>query len=142
MVEFYEPCSKHSLILTGLEMFERVDGKFLGSQDQTMLYWTELPEFSRLQAHRRTWESDDEGGRDESLRKKLSYLGSVEGIDTLTGEFLEFPAKLLGFSQEIFDPKSGLAAYGLDSLSGVSCQYWFHRGMSVVLCVDIERPVH
>lgn len=122
--------SDRSFILTGLEMFERVDGKLVGSQDQTMLYWTELPEFGFLQSYRKTWNTDqDKGEKDLSLKDQVDALGELDARLRLLGSFLSFLAGLLGYEVGVFDPTSPLVTYGLDSLSGVSCQYWFHRGM-------------
>ena len=46
----------------------------------------------------------------------------------LEDAFLGFLAGLLGFEEGNFQTEQGLWIYGVDSLSGVSCQYWFHRG--------------
>lgn len=121
------PRSERSLIVTGLEMFERVDGKLVGSQDQTQLYWTELPEFSHLQSHRL---SDAKEKIDEklSLREQLQKCDKKNAHTVLLEAFLTFLTQLLGFSSESFNPALSLAMYGLDSLSAVSCQYWFYRG--------------
>lgn len=122
--------SDRSLILTGLEMYERVDGKLLGSQDQTQLYWTEVPEFSHLQSHRLSSAKGGKGDSQLSLRKRLQGLnkGGAHGI--AMEAFLAFLSQLLGFESSTFNPGSPLAVYGLDSLSAVSCQYWFYRGQS------------
>ena len=118
------------LLLTGLEMFERVDGKLVGSQDQTQLYWTELPEFGHLQTHRLSNGGGTSDGQ-MSLRERLVALNGEDREKVhkaLLDAFLEFFAKLLGFDTEMFNPGSSLFSYGLDSLSAVSCQYWFYRG--------------
>ena len=109
-------------------MFERVDGKIVGNQDQMQLYWTELPEFGHLQSHRK---SDKIGNGNEGmgLRESLGKLNDEEWAGMLQGRFLGFLSTLLGFAKESFDGKARLGAYGLDSLSAVSCQYWFHRGL-------------
>jgi len=123
-------------------MFSRVDGKLVGSQDQTQLYWTEVPEFGFLQEHSLSG-ARGTGGREVSLRERME--GAVEGgkggeggevgegeagREMLEMAFMRFVAGLLGFEVEKMNGEGILAVYGLDSLSGVSCQYWFHRGMS------------
>ena len=120
--------SERSLIVTGLEMFERVDGKLVGSQDQTQLYWTELPELGFLQTHRL---GDTKGSPDEqlSLRQRIQDLHEKDAHNVLLDAFLPFLSQLLGFPTSTFTPSVSLAMYGLDSLSAVSCQYWFHRSL-------------
>ena len=124
-----------SLLLTGLEMFERVDGKIVGNQDQMQLYWTELPEFSHLQSHR-TSGTSGKGAGDLGLRESLGKVSDGEWAGMLSERFLGFLATLLGFAKESFDGKARLGAYGLDSLSAVSCQYWFHRGLFSLLLLS------
>lgn len=119
--------SERSLIVTGLEMFERVDGKLVGSQDQTQLYWTELPEFSHLQSHR-FGDAKERSDEKLSLREQLRDSDKMDPRVVLLEAFLAFLSQLLGFSSESFNPAVSLAMYGLDSLSAVSCQYWFYRG--------------
>lgn len=120
--------SERSLIVTGLEMFERVDGKLVGSQDQTQLYWTELPEFSHLQSHRLS-DAKEKVHVELSLREQLRDCDKENAHSVLFQAFLAFLTQLLGFSSESFNPALSLAMYGLDSLSAVSCQYWFYRGL-------------
>ena len=120
--------SERSLILTGLEMFDRVDGKLVGSQDQTQLYWTELPEFGFLQHHSLS-STTGKGETQLSIREQLAGIPAKNVPAAMQDAFLAFVAQLLGFDASLFNPASSLAIYGLDSLSAVSCQYWFHRGM-------------
>ena len=40
------PRRERPIILTGLEMFEKVNGKIIGSQDQSQVIWTDFPEVS------------------------------------------------------------------------------------------------
>lgn len=48
-----ESChSDRLLILTGLKVFDRVDGRLVGSKDQTQPFWTELLEFAEPQIAR------------------------------------------------------------------------------------------
>ena len=64
--------------------------------------------------------------RDKGVREK--EVGEV-----ITDAYLDFLAQLSGFAKERIDPeRGGLGMYGIDSLSGVSCQYWFHRGESLL----------
>ena len=126
IVESYR--SERSLILTGLEMFDRVDGKLVGSQDQTQLYWTDVPEFGFLQHHSLS-SVTGKGDQQISIREKLARITGTEIPAAIQGAFLDFVAQLLGFDATVINPASSLAVYGLDSLSAVSCQYWFYRGM-------------
>ncbi|KAI9718693.1 MAG: Type I Iterative PKS [Candelaria pacifica] len=130
--------SERSMILTGLEMFERVDGKLVGSIDQQQLYWTELPEFSLLQSHRL---SDGRSGpaMKDDLREQVQNMDAGSAIAALLDAFFSFLSELLGFPTSTLDPTSSLSMYGLDSLSAVSCQYWFHKGHS--LCMSYKLKV-
>ncbi len=122
--------SERSMILTGLEMFERVDGKLVGSIDQQQLYWTELPEFGFLQSHRLS--SGKEGASTKAgLLEQVRKLNERDAKAALLVAFFAFLSELLGFPNTTFDATSSLSMYGLDSLSAVSCQYWFHKGQSL-----------
>jgi hypothetical protein len=128
--ESHDSQSTRSFILTGLESFEQVNGEFLGSKDQTMLYWTELPEFGFLHSYRKT--PRGEAGRKKqalSLKEQALTMSEADARAALLGNFLAFLAGLVGFPIDTFNSGSPLASYGLDSLSAVSCQHWFHRGM-------------
>lgn len=117
-------------------MFDRVNGNVVGSQDQTQLYWTELPEFGHLQNHVFIDEaSSSKSGADIPLRERLQATtdATESGYNVLLEAFLEFLAKLQGFDQSAFEPTAALANYGFDSLSAVSCQFWFHRGKLSIL---------
>ena len=48
--------------------------------------------------------------------------------DVIRVAFLNFLSQLLGFGVDTFDPSQALNMYGIDSLSGLSCQFWFHKG--------------
>ena len=122
--------SDRSLILTGLEMFECIDGKLVGSQDQTQLYWTDLPEFGHLQSHSLS-EATNKPDRQLNLQERIQSLNKEEARITLLEAFLDFLSKLLGFATSTFNPTSPLSMCGLDSLSAVSCQYWFYKGSHV-----------
>ncbi|KAL3426053.1 beta-ketoacyl synthase domain-containing protein [Phlyctema vagabunda] len=135
--ESYNLKSDRPFILTGLEMFERVDGKLVGSQDQTMLYWTELPEFGFLQSHRKTWDSDrNTDTQYMDLKEGVNKADESEARALLLDAFMGFLAQLLGYQVTTLDAKNPLVAYGIDSLTGVSCQYWFHRELDV----DVKVP--
>lgn len=115
-----------SLIVTGLEMFERIDGKLAGRSDQ--LYWTELPEFGHLQEHKRG-DLAHRGKNKVTLREKITKLDDKGAARReLTAGFTLFLSQLLRIDQSNFKNTNELAMYGLDSLSAMSCQYWFFRG--------------
>ena len=62
--------------------------------------------------------------------KSNSHGSQVSAIKRLlSNAFISYLATLLGFPQDTIDADHSLAMYGLDSLSGVGCQYWFWRGM-------------
>lgn len=120
------PRRDRSLIVTGLEMFERLDGKITGRPDQ--LYWPELPEFGHLQVHKRS-DLVGKGNSKVSLRETIMKLEDDGAARMkLRDEFITFLSQLLRFDKSTFTDISELAMYGLDSLSAVSCQYWFFRG--------------
>lgn len=67
------------------------------------------------------------------LQDASSVLPSTTGPDAkaktlMTNAFLAFLSNLVGFAKDALDPAQPLAMCGIDSLSGVSCQYWFWRG--------------
>ncbi|RDW80856.1 hypothetical protein BP5796_05554 [Coleophoma crateriformis] len=136
VTESHNPASTRSFILTGLDMFERVDDRLVGAKDQTMLYWTELPEFGFLQSYKKTWDMDDGHGNEMTLKEKVATLDENQMRETVMNAFLSFLAGLLGFQTQIFDRQSPLVVYGLDSLSAVSCQYWFHRELDAAVKVS------
>ena len=122
--------SDRSVMVTGLEMFERIDGKLVGSQDQTQLYWTDLAEFGHLQSHSLS-EATNKPDRQLSLQELIQTLNEEEARIALLETFLDFLSKLLGFATSTFNSSSPLSMCGLDSLSAVSCQYWFYKGSHV-----------
>lgn len=126
--------SDRSLIVTGLEMFDRVDGTLVGSRDQTQLFWTELPEFAFLQNHKLGDTDERLADTKRSPRERALLLPEHEAQEVLQEAFIGFLSQLLGFPVAKFQPTSPFTAYGLDSLSAVSCQYWLHRSM---LCLEI-----
>lgn len=126
----YEPPRRdRSLIVTGLEMFEReTDGTLAGRSEP--LFWAELPEFGHLQTYQSESSGDKvkgEGGQG-SLRERVVAAGKEEALSMVEEAFIAFLSRSLGFAADAFDSKRELAMYGVDSLSGVSCQYWLHKG--------------
>lgn len=118
---------ERSLIVTGLEMFERVDGKIAGRGDP--LYWTEVPEFGHLSTYKLS-NTGKGSEKEKTLREKVKAAeGEEEKKQVVLEAFITFLSSLLGFPKSTFIESSPLAQYGLDSLSAVSCQYWLHRGM-------------
>ncbi len=118
---------ERSLIVTGLEMFERVDGKIVGRADP--LYWTEVPEFGHLSTYRLSITGRD-SEKEKSLKERVEAAEGAEGKkEVVLDAFKTFLSTLLGFPASTFIESSPLTQYGLDSLSAVSCQYWLHRGM-------------
>ncbi|KAL9115428.1 MAG: hypothetical protein Q9227_000749 [Pyrenula ochraceoflavens] len=147
-----------AVILTGLEMFERgPDGRLLqqmggGTDDRgkkkkkeskgERIYWTDLPEFSQLMEYHceADGEDDDRGGK-VGLKDRVRAIGEVgKKREVVVREaFVEFLASLLGFGREVFEAGQGqgkgMGEYGLDSLGGVSCQYWFWSELGVEISV-------
>lgn len=142
-------------------MFQRdADNKLVG-RNHAPLFWTELPEFSHLQTYA---PPSQDGGyaskKDIILKKQVTELlagdGGGEGGESaskredvknvVTDAFLGFLAQLSGFAAERIDvERGGLGMYGIDSLSGVGCQYWFHRGeltFSLVLSSFLPACFH
>ena len=62
-------------------------------------------------------------------------LDEEQAIAIALEAFIGFLEQLLGFESEKFNPSERLAMYGLDSLSGVSCQYWLCKGACSELVV-------
>ena len=90
-----------------------------------------MPEFGHLQNHVLVDEaSASKSGAELTIRERLQATsGARESeYDVLLEGFLQFLAKLQGFDQSAFEPAAALSNYGFDSLSAVSCQFWFHRG--------------
>lgn len=123
------PRRDRSLIVTGLDMLEReADGSLAGHTEP--LFWTELPEFGHLQIYKAGDTTADGAGRSEraTLRDRLGRLDKEGMKKAVTESFLAFLSRLLGFGADTFDPQQMLTMYGMDSLNGVACQYWFHKG--------------
>lgn len=120
-----------SLILTGLNMFEREeDGSLVGRTEP--LSWIDWPEFGHLQQYKLPTNVDGSNTSKEQLRDQIAAMrrnGMTRQVrDAIKNAFLTFLSQLLGFDVDAFDPSQALMIYGIDSLSGVSCQYWFHKG--------------
>lgn len=114
-------------------MFERdANNKLIGRNEP--LFWAELPEFSHLQTYRSPDCDEKERQKATSLQEQIRKLHDVKDDAGMKGvvmdAFLDFLAKLTGFEKGTIDPGKSLGMYGVDSLSGVSTQYWFHRGKS------------
>lgn len=125
------PRRDRSLVLTGLSMFEReADGSLAGRTDP--LFWTDWPEFGHLQQYKLSTVVDGTKSSQAPLKDQVAdmrHKGDTEQIrGAVRNAFLTFLSQLLGFGVDAFDPSQALMMYGIDSLSGVSCQYWFHKG--------------
>lgn len=119
--------SKRAVMLTGLAMFNRLDGRLIANEGQSLLYWTEQPDFGHLQNHNRTWR-DYKQEQDQALLTQIQSLSELECRKVIERSFFQFLASLLGFDILHFSAKQNLLEYGIDSLTGVACQYWFYRG--------------
>ena len=130
------PRRDRSLIVTGLNMFEReADGSLSGRTEPVM--WTDWPEFGHLQQYKLRTGSESDLNK-ASLKDQVAasrHKGGPEQMkDIIRKAFLTFLSQLLGFAVDAFDTSQALNMHGIDSLSGVSCQYWFHRGTVSVSC--------
>ena len=128
------PRRDRSLVLTGLNMFEReADGSLAGRTEP--LSWIDWPEFGHLQQYKLPAIVDGSDTSTAQLRDQIAAMrrhGATEQVkDAIRDAFLTFLSQLLGFGVDAFDPSQALMMYGIDSLSGVSCQYWFHKGTKV-----------
>ena len=125
------PRRDRSLTVTGLNMFEReADGSLSGHNEPVI--WTDWPEFGHLQQYKlRTGRSESDLNK-ASLKDQVAAMRHKEDPeqmkDIIRNAFLTFMSQLLGFAVDAFDTSQSLNMHGIDSLSGVSCQYWFHRG--------------
>lgn len=122
-----------SLIVTSLEMIEReIDGTLAGRTEP--LFWTEIPDFGHLQRYKATDTTSvgKTGTRRILLKDRVARSRRAtsprELKDVVTTAFLASLSRSLGFGVNTFDPKQPLSTYGIDSLSGVAGQHWFHQG--------------
>lgn len=125
------PRRDRSLILTGLNLFEReADGSLAGRTEP--LIWADWPEFGHLQEYKLPTALGGSITSKAPLIYQVAAMrdkGDIEKMrDAIGDAFLAFLSQLLGFGVDAFDPSQALMMYGIDSLSGVSCQYWFHKG--------------
>lgn len=125
------PRRDRSMILTGLNLFEReANGSLAGRTEP--LFWTDWPEFGHLQQYKLPTFVGGSNPDKAPLRDQVAAMqrkGDKEQMrDAVRNAFLTFLSQLLGFGVDAFDPSQALMMYGIDSLSGVSCQYWFHKG--------------
>ncbi|KAL8822824.1 MAG: hypothetical protein Q9170_008384, partial [Blastenia crenularia] len=140
-----------SLIVTGLEMFEKDDkGQILrheiGGDRGSMrrgkgerIFWTELPEFSHLSHYLPPLPAGED--RETSVREKIERLLGRAGeggeeeeelYSLVVSAFSGFLAETLGYSADAFGTQTGM---GMDSLNAAGCQYWCHRELGVTITV-------
>ena len=127
------PRRDRSLLLTGLNMFEREPtGRLVGRTEPLM--WTDWSEFGHLLQYQISTHEGEIEMTKATLQDQVAAMrnkGDSEQMkDVIRHAFLTFLSQLLGFGADTFDPSQALNMYGIDSLSGVSCQYWFHKGIS------------
>ena len=120
-----------SLILTGLNMFEpEADGSLSGRTEPVM--WTDWPEFGHLQQYKLPTNQSEKNKNKAPLKDQVAatrHRGDIDQMKkVIRNAFLAFLSQLLSFGEDAFDTSQALSMHGIDSLSGVSCQYWFHRG--------------
>jgi len=116
-------------------MFNRVDGRLIVNEGQSLLYWAEQTDFGHLQNHKRTWR-DYKQEQDQALLTQIKSLSELECRKVIERSFFQFLASLLGFDILHFSVKQNLLEYGIDSLTGVACQYWFYRELAVRITVQ------
>ncbi|KAK6359052.1 hypothetical protein TWF696_000222 [Orbilia brochopaga] len=117
------------LLSTGFEMFEKINNQIKTKEWQTQLFWAEYPDFGFLFSH-----SLDLAGSNDVNISLLEQLQSQDGPTahaTLLSAFSKTLASMLGYEISAIDPTAALAAYGLDSLSAVTCRYWFFKETTV-----------
>ncbi|KAF3910565.1 hypothetical protein ABW21_db0202227 [Orbilia brochopaga] len=117
------------LLSTGFEMFEKINDQVKAKEWQTQLFWAEYPDFGFLFSH-----SLDQAGSKDANISLLEQLQSQDGPTahaTLLTTFSKTLASMLGYEVSAIDATAALAAYGLDSLSAVTCRYWFFKETSV-----------
>lgn len=125
------PRRDRALILTGLNMLEReADGSLSGRTEPVI--WTDWPEFGHLQQFKLPAVETRKDMTKAPLKDQVAAMrnkGNVDQMkDAIRDAFLTFLSQLLGFGVDAFDTSQALNLHGIDSLSGVSCQYWFHKG--------------
>lgn len=119
--------SKHtdrSLLVTGFQMFETIDGIVQSKPEQNQLFWTESPEFGFLLDHKFSTTGTT---KTISLCDQLASQEADLAQKTLLDAFLGCLSNVLGYDVSVFDATSSLASYGLDSLNAVACRYWFFK---------------
>ena len=125
------PRRHRALVLTGLNMLEReADGSLSGRTESVM--WTDWPEFGHLQQYKLPAVESRKDMTKAPLKDHVAAMrhnGDVGQMkDTISNAFLTFLSQLLRYGVDAFDTSQALKIYGIDSLGGVSCQYWFHKG--------------
>lgn len=136
--EEYGSSIDDSLIVTGLEMFDRLpNGELKGRSDP--IFWTNLPESSYLMTYIPPLHDLKSADMKMPLKQWAEPFQKHEGVKVdedkrkelqprVTKAFRSFLSDLLGYGQDDIDTTTGLATYGLDSLGAVGCQYWLSRG--------------
>ena len=122
----------HALILTGLEMHSSVDDITQGVEYFVHTFWIDLREFSALHEHFLSAVESENGeeGEGKTIREKiLTCKNESKKTHFLRNELVSFLSMLLGFEKDHFEGSNRLAEYGVDSLSGIGCQYWLFKGL-------------
>lgn len=123
------PRQDHALILTGLSMLEREAEGSLSGRTEPMMR-TDWPDFGHLQQYKLPAVEIRKDMTRSPLKDQVAGMrnkGNVDQMkDAIGNAFLTFLSQLFGFGVDAFDASQALNMYGIDSLSGVSCQYWFH----------------
>lgn len=113
-----------TLLVTGFEMFKKLDGTVQSSPEQNQIFWADWPEFGGLFDHK---PSNAAQVKSRTLLQRLEALEPESAHDALCREFVICLGSLLGTETSDFDLTVPLASYGLDSLNAVSCRYWFFK---------------
>jgi len=121
--------SDRSLIVTGLQRFQNINGEIRSDRDQTQIFWSDWAEFSCLFDYERT---NTDGQRVESLLEQIKEASDSEQLIILYLAFSKCLGNVLGRDSISFTPETSIAACGLDSLNTVACRYWFFKGMTNV----------
>ena len=112
-----------TLLVTGLEMFKKLDGTVQSSLAQNQIFWADWPEFGGLFDH----ESSITEVKLLTLLQRLETLELEKAHEVLCREFVICLGNLLGTDTSDIDLTAPLASYGLDSLNAVSFRYWFFK---------------
>lgn len=116
--------SRRTLMVTGFEMFKKLDGIVQSSPEQNQIFWADWPEFGGLFDHQ---PSIAACATSLTLLQRLEVLEADRVHDALCCEFASCLGTVLGAEPSNFDLTAPLASYGLDSLNAVACRYWFFK---------------